>query len=183
MHGADKGLLPVAGQPLIEHLLATLRGQVHHIVISANRNLARYAAYGVPVFTDETPEAQGPLAGIHHALCRSGTEYVLTVPCDTPRLPPDLAQRMAMAMLQQQASVCVAHDGSCLQPVVALIPRALAADLRSYLDAGNRKVENWLQRHAPAIADFSDLPGAFVNLNTPDDCRALEKGMTTALAC
>ena len=183
MDGADKGLTSVAGLPLVEHLLATLRGQVRSIMINANRNVARYSAYGVPVFSDALSGYQGPLAGIHRALCLADTEYVLSVPCDTPRLPHDLVQRMLSAVHQQGATVCVAHDGRRLHPVIALMHRSLAADLLGYLDAGNRKVEDWLRRHAPAVADFSDQPEAFVNLNTLEECRMLEERMQTAATC
>lgn len=180
MDGADKGLTHVAGRPLVEHLLAALRGQLHSIMINANRNLAHYSVYGVPVFSDAMSGYQGPLAGIHRALCLADTEYVLSMPCDTPRLPQNLVRRMLTTLRQRGTTVCVAHDGRRLHPVVALLHRSLAADLRDYLDAGNRRVEDWLRRHAPAIADFSDQPEAFVNLNTLDECRRLEEKMKTA---
>lgn len=183
MDGTDKGLMSVAGLPLVEHLLATLRGQVHSIMINANRNFAHYSTYGVPVFADVIPGQQGPLAGIHRALCLAETEYVLSVPCDTPCLPHDLVQRMLVGVRQRGATVCVAHDGRRLHPVIALMHHSLAADLLGYLDAGNRRVEDWLWRHAPVIADFSDQPEAFVNLNTPDECRVLEERMRTASTC
>ncbi|MDP1707540.1 MAG: molybdenum cofactor guanylyltransferase MobA [Gammaproteobacteria bacterium] len=183
MHGIDKGLLAVAGRPLIEHLLITLRGQTDDIVISANRNLAHYATYGVQVVSDARSGAQGPLAGIYRALCCTTTEYLLSVPCDTPCLPRDLVQRMITTARQQQAAVCVAHDGVRPQPVITLLHRALRADLCQYLDAGHRKVMDWLLRHNPALADFSDQPEAFVNLNTPDDCRRLELSCNTPIAC
>lgn len=183
MHGIDKGLLAVAGRPLIEHLLTTLRGQTDHIAISANRNLARYASYGTQVFSDATSGAQGPLAGIYRALCCTTTEYLLSVPCDAPCLPRDLVQRMITTARQQQATVCVAHDGLRPQPVITLLHHSLKADLREYLDTGNRKVMDWLLRHNPALADFSDQPEAFVNLNTPDDCRRLGLSCNTPIAC
>lgn len=183
MHGIDKGLLTVAGRPLIEHLLTSLRGQTDNIVISANRNLAHYASYGTQVVSDATSGAQGPLAGIYRALCCMTTDYLLSVPCDTPCLPHDLVRRMITTARQQQAAVCVAHDGVRPQPVIALLHHTLKADLRQYLDAGNRKVMDWLLRHNPALADFSDQPEAFVNLNTPDDCRRLELLCNTPIAC
>lgn len=183
MHGIDKGLLTVAGRPLIEHLLTSLRGQTDNIVISANRNLAHYASYGTQVVSDATSGAQGPLAGIYRALCCMTTDYLLSVPCDTPCLPHDLVRRMITTARQQQAAVCVAHDGVRPQPVIALLHHTLKADLGQYLDAGHRKVMDWLLRHNPALADFSDQPEAFMNLNTPDDCRRLELLCNTPIAC
>ncbi|HDO34129.1 MAG TPA: molybdenum cofactor guanylyltransferase MobA, partial [Chromatiales bacterium] len=52
MGGRDKGLIPLAGRPLVEHVLSALRPQVATLLISANRNLARYRRCGVPVLPD-----------------------------------------------------------------------------------------------------------------------------------
>ena len=50
--GRDKGLIEVAGRPMIAHVLDAFAPQVESLVISANRNLAEYRAFGVPVVTD-----------------------------------------------------------------------------------------------------------------------------------
>ena len=55
MGGADKGLMDYRGRPLVEWVLAALEPQVAEIVISANRHLERYAAYGRRVLPDTLP--------------------------------------------------------------------------------------------------------------------------------
>ena len=52
MGGQDKGLIELAGRPLVAHALAALAPQVHTLLVNANRNLERYTAFGYPVVPD-----------------------------------------------------------------------------------------------------------------------------------
>ncbi|HWQ94052.1 MAG TPA: molybdenum cofactor guanylyltransferase MobA [Gammaproteobacteria bacterium] len=175
MNGVDKGLLEFAGKPLVEHTLARLTPQVSEVMINTNRNHARYASYGLTLVADKLEGYCGPLAGMHSAMCAAQTDYIVTAPCDSPLIPNDLAQRMMMTLMRESAELCTAHDGMRLQPIYTMIPRALATDLHSYLMSGGRKVENWLRRHRLAVADFSDQPEAFLNINTPYDHQLCEE--------
>jgi len=167
MGGSDKGLLELAGRPLIEYVLDALAPQVGTLLINANRNLGVYARYGHRVVTDDLQDYQGPLAGLAAALTTATTPWVLTLPCDGPYPHPRLAARLAEALQREQAELAVAHDGVRLQPVHALIPVALAASLAGFLAAGERKPERWYAGHHMACADFSDRPDCFRNANTP----------------
>lgn len=178
MGGRDKGLIEVAGKPMAEHILRALRPQVGAVIINANRNLERYAAFGYPVVADSVGEFFGPLAGVASALQATDCEYVVTVPCDSPILPPDLVARMADALVREDAEIAVAHDGVRVQPVFALLRRSLLPSLLAYLEAGERKIDLWFARHRVALADFSDRLETFLNVNTPDERAALEAKMT-----
>ena len=68
----------------------------------------------------------------------------------------------------------VAHDGEHLQPVVALLRRALRPSLSQALADGERKTGAWFARHRMAVVPFADLPDAFVNLNSPAELAAWE---------
>ena len=83
MGGVDKGLQNFNGVPLALHTLMRLSPQVGKIMINANRNLAAYESFGVPVWPDSTDlgEYAGPLAGFLTVLERVETPYLLTVPC------------------------------------------------------------------------------------------------------
>ena len=228
MGGQDKGLVPLAGRPLIAWVIAALTPQVGRILISANRNQAAYAGFGHPVIGDEAGGAelagfQGPLAGIATAMTRAETPWLLTLPCDAPLAPADLVSRLAAALAHGPdrgaegvggdggadgdwarvggsagsgstggdraqttthankpvtetllGDLAVAWDGARRQPVHALLSRALLPDLLAYLAAGERRLDAWQARHHPAIADFSDCPEAFLNLNAPEDIQRLE---------
>lgn len=176
MGGIDKGLVEIAGRPMIEHVLEALRLQVGTVMINANRNLEAYRRYGYPVVPDALGGFLGPLAGTLTALERIDTEYLLTVPCDSPLLAPDLAQRMAAAAAVDGAEVTVAHDGERQQPVFLLLRRDLAGSLRAFLAAGERKIDRWFAGHRLAEADLADRAASFVNVNDP-----AERGRVEAL--
>jgi molybdenum cofactor guanylyltransferase len=113
MGGVDKGLQSFNGVPLALHTLRRLRAQkgalVTHTMLNANRNAATYEAMGVPVWPDASPEAfAGPLAGFLTGLRHCDTLYLMTVPCDTPLFPLDLAQRLADALQHDHAEIAVA---------------------------------------------------------------------------
>jgi molybdopterin-guanine dinucleotide biosynthesis protein A len=174
MGGIDKGLVPLAGKPMVEHVLRGLEPQVARVLVNANRNLAEYGRYGYPVVSDTMDGYLGPLAGTLSALKVIDTEFLLTVPCDSPLVAPDLARRMYQALASQRADLAVAHDGRRQQPVFLLLKRGLAADLQDYLASGERKIDRWFARHRLAEADLSDRPDSFINVNEPEERERLE---------
>lgn len=179
MGGIDKGLVAVGGKPMVEHALAALRPQVGRMMINANRNLDTYAGYGVPVIPDTIEGFQGPLAGIFSGLAAATTRYLLTVPCDSPLVAPDLAACMFRALETEGADLAVAHDGRRQQPVFLLLRRELAPDLQAYLAGGDRKIDLWLARHKVAEADLSHRPDTFVNVNDEEEQRRVEALLAT----
>jgi len=174
MGGQDKGLLPLAGQPLVAHVIAALAPQVRDIIINANRNAEAYSIQGYRVFADAVGGYCGPLAGMDGGLGLAATPYLLSVPCDSPFLPAALSQRLYAALTEADAEIAVVHDGEWMQPVFALITRGLRSSLSRFLASGGRKIDRWYAQHRLAIADFSDVPKAFINLNTPEELAAAE---------
>ena len=94
MGGVDKGLQNFNGMPLALHTLLRLQPQVGEVMINANRNLAAYESFGVPVWPDVLADYAGPLAGFLTGLERCETRWLVTVPCDTPLFPLDLVERL-----------------------------------------------------------------------------------------
>ena len=184
MGGIDKGLALHDGQPLVWHALSRLRQQswasTMPIGISANRNLHEYARWGHPVWSDVHPGYRGPLEGVLTALQRTaclptGIRYLLVVPCDTPRFPLDLAQRLAHGLNASQSPLAAARAGGKNHPLLALVSLKLMPHLDHYLGAGQRKVQAWMEACGVHWVDFdstSDAPDAFGNFNTPDDLLA-----------
>lgn len=138
MGGRDKGLVLYRGKPLVDHVIERIAPQVDEVLISANRNLDEYGRRGCPVITDSLPDFQGPLAGVLAGLRAASHEWVLTVPCDMPHLPVDLAARLLAA--RADASVVVAEDELHAHPAVMLIHTSLADKLAVYLQSGKRSV-------------------------------------------
>ena len=176
MGGVDKGLQNHQGMPLALHALLRLQPQVGHLLINANRNLAAYEALGVPVWPDPLADYPGPLAGWLAGLEHCDTPYLLTVPCDTPGFPTDLAARLSAALAEQNADIAMAatlEDGRVqVQPVFCLLKTGLLESLVAYLHSGQRKIDRWTAQHRCATVVFEDTR-AFFNANTADELRSL----------
>lgn len=183
MGGRDKGLLQLAGKPMVEWVIAALKPQVADIIINANRNLDAYAAYGYRVVSDKLHGFCGPLAGIASSMESASTPYIVTTPCDSPLVPLDIAHRLYQALHVNRAEISVAHNGERLQPVFALLTCTLSNSLLSYLEAGERKIDTWYSRHKLAIVDFSDSADAFININTPVEIQAVESRLLQVHPC
>jgi molybdopterin-guanine dinucleotide biosynthesis protein A len=180
MGGQDKGLVELNGRPMIDYVITALRPQVDAVVINANRNLERYAQFGVPVIRDVREGYLGPLAGMASALRELRSELALTVPCDSPFLPLQLYQRMREALFDTDSDLAVATDGRRLQPVFLLLRLALEDSMSRFLQSGERKIDLWFERHSIVEVDFSDTPEAFVNVNTPTELAAAEDKLEAA---
>ncbi len=179
MGGQDKGLIRFRGSPLASYALEALDSVAAHILINANRNREAYARFGYPVVSDRTDSFDGPLAGLLSAMRAAETPYVLTVPCDSPLVTGQLLERLCRTMQETGAELCAAHDGERLHPVFLLAERCLADSLDRYLAKGQRKIDLWFEQHRLALADFSDHPELFANINTPEELAALENTIST----
>lgn len=174
MNGADKGLVLLHGKPLIKHVIERLTPQVDEILINANRELSQYQALGYPVLQDEVEGFLGPLAGFSLGLQHAKHDYVLTVPCDSPLLPVDLAKRLMAALVEDKAEIAVASSDGSTHPVFCLCKKTVLPSLTAYLQQGERRVSAWQKSQQYIEVDFSDCNDAFTNLNTFEDLAALE---------
>jgi len=178
MGGIDKGLIPFHQKPLIESTMTRLKPQVSTILINANRNVTKYAAYGYPVIMDETPDFSGPLAGFSAGLKACKTPYLLTAPCDSPLLPEDLGARLATELEQGDYQLVYASsketDGKVwAQPVFCLMRANLQDSLEAFLKKGDLKIDRWFKELKSSTVIF-DEANAFANVNTPEELKALE---------
>ncbi len=174
MKGADKGLVNFNGKPMVKHVLERLAPQVDQILISANREIDQYEALGYPVIQDDITGLAGPLAGLHKGLQVAKSAYVLTVPCDSPLLPANLAARLMNSLIKHDADLAVVKTGSQTQPVFCLYRTSLLPSLTQYLQNGGRKVEDWQNSLEAISVSFSDNAKAFSNINTHDELAMLE---------
>jgi molybdopterin-guanine dinucleotide biosynthesis protein A len=175
MGGVDKGLQLLQGRPLVAWVLERLLPQVDEILISANQNLERYAAFGHPVLPDAVGGFAGPLAGLERGLAAARHELLATAPCDSPFLPHDLVARLHAALAAEKAELAVARTGSQPHPVFCLCERRLHADLHAYLAGGGRKIDTWYGRLRVVEVAFDDAADAFSNINTREELADHEK--------
>ncbi|QNM95992.1 molybdenum cofactor guanylyltransferase MobA [Chitinimonas koreensis] len=168
MDGRDKGLVEWQGRPLFRHALARLAAQTvapAAVLLSANRNQAVYAEAGLPVLADLRAGFNGPLAGIEAGLRASPHDWLLCLPCDMPRLPATLAERLLAGAAATGGTAAHAVTADAPQPVCCLLRRELAADLAAWLDAGQGRVRGWLERVGAVPIHFDEADG-FANFNT-----------------
>jgi molybdenum cofactor guanylyltransferase len=173
MGGQDKGLIDFDGRLMIEILIAHLRLQQVEVLINANRNQATYQSYGCPVISDDLKDFQGPLAGFASAMAAVNTDFILTLPCDSPLIADSFVDRFIDSYNRKATNISVAHDGERLQPVYALINTSLIDDLKKFLQSGERKIDRWYAMYDYAFVDFSDETSMFENINTPEDRQRL----------
>lgn len=183
--GRDKGLVEIAGKPMIVHAIARLRPQVQRIVIVANGEPARFAGTCLPVVADTVEDHAGPLAGLHAALEWAVSEtpearFVATVPVDTPFFPDDLVARLAAALKEKGASSAVAACGSALHPVAGLWDVALIGEVENALQSGVRAMSRFAEMQESAVVAFpmTEVGGVaidpFFNVNTPAELAQAE---------
>ena len=187
MGGVDKGLQNFNGTPLALHAVLRLGMQVGEMMVNANRNLSAYESFGVPVWPDGLADYAGPLAGFLTGLERCETPWLLTVPCDTPMFPLDLAERLAAALVEADAEIAMVSapepqdDGGRAvlraQPVFCLLPTTLLESLIRFTQGGGRKIDAWTAQHRTVLVPFDragDGPDAFFNANTLAELQTLE---------
>lgn len=174
MGGIEKGLVLLQQKPLIQHVIERLTPQVDEILINANREIAKYQTFGYSVLQDAYENFIGPLAGFSLGLLHAKHDYLLTVPCDSPLLPNDLAQRLLKALINQHADIALASSDGNAHPVFCLCKKSVSPSLATYLASGERRVSSWQKSLTYTEVDFSDCSDAFVNLNTFEDLTALE---------
>ena len=167
MGGVDKGLQLLHGRPMIAHVLARLAPQVDDIVINANQNLERYAAFGHRVVPDEIGGYAGPLAGLHAGLAAVSHPLAVTVPCDSPFLPSDLVARLHSDLGSND--LAVAKTGEQPHPVFALVRRSVKQNLEAFLAGGGRKIDAWYASLKVIEVNFDDEADAFRNINTREE--------------
>ncbi len=185
MGGVDKGLQNFNGMPLALHTALRLQAQTGHMMINANRNLAAYESFGVPVWPDVLADYPGPLAGFLTGLERCETPYLVTTPCDTPLFPLDLVMRLAQALEREQAEIAMAAGRDAAppaavrtQPVFCLLRVTLLESLVAFTHSGGRKIDAWTAQHKTVVVPFDapdDDPRAFFNANTLAELHSLER--------
>ncbi len=179
MNGVDKGLVLLQQKLLITHVIERLQPQVDEIFINANREVAQYQQLGYSVLQDESDDFLGPLAGFLLGLKHAKHDYVLTVPCDSPLLPLDLAERLLNGMAASRMDIAVSSSDENTHPVFCLMKKSVLPSLTEYLASGERKVSTWQKSQKYVEVDFSDCNDAFVNLNTLEDLSTLETKLTS----
>jgi len=176
MNGVDKGLVLLQQQEMIGWVVDILKPNVSEVIINANRNIANYEKFAASVVRDSIDGFQGPLAGFEAGMSAANTEWVYTCPCDSPRQSQSLLPHMFQSVTKNDADIGVAFDGERTHPVFSLVRTDLLQSLRTYLEAGERKIDRWFDQHKLLTVDCSEYSASFVNINTEEELKRAELG-------
>jgi molybdenum cofactor guanylyltransferase len=182
MGGGDKPMRQIAGRTILARVIARLKPQCDGLILNANGDPARFAAFGLPVIPDSVADFPGPLAGILASLdwaaaSRPEVSWVLSVAADCPFLPRDLVARLHRARADENAQLAVAASDGQSHPVIGLWSVGLREDLRHALVVEDvRKIDRWTARYRLATVTWPvDDLDPFFNANTVDDIAAAER--------
>ena len=175
--GGMKALRPFHGRPLVAHAVELAR-RWSDLVVVAVRDPAQVAGAVDAPLTLDRADIPGPLAGLAGALEYArgiGGGLLLTLPCDMPRLPSDLAARLAAALRAEHQVALPAIDGQ-LQPVCGLW-RVTALDrLAAYVASGQSSLRGFAAACGLTAVEFgAEAAPAFTGANTPEELERLAR--------
>ncbi len=182
MGGGDKSLRPLGGVPILARIIDRLRPQVDAMVLNANGDPARFAAFQLPVVADVIDGYAGPLAGILSGMTwarawHPRAAWLVSVASDAPFFPTDLVQRLLAGATAAGTHLACAASAGQAHPVFGLWRIDLDRDLRHALTVeAMRKVDLWTARHGCAVVDFAAADvDPFFNANRPEDLAEAER--------
>jgi molybdenum cofactor guanylyltransferase len=185
MGGEAKALIPLAGRPMIAHAIDRICPHADACILNVNGDAGAFAQFGLPIVADAFGDYAGPLAGLlsgmlwtakHHPNAR----YIVTAPCDTPFLPEDYVNALAEAAGGDSAAIVIAASGGRNHFASGIWPMALADDLATFLAAGERRIQRWIEQNPnrtvtfPLVDDGLSGFDPFFNVNTPEDLAIAE---------
>jgi molybdenum cofactor guanylyltransferase len=182
MGGGDKPMRSIGGRSMLERVIDRISPQCDALIINANGDPIRFAAFGLPVVADSVADFPGPLAGVLSGLdwaaeYRPEIRWVLSAPGDCPFLPRDLATRLHRARSSENAQLAMASSGGQQHPVVGLWDVALRDELRDALvNEQLRQVGRFMARYRLATVGWpTDPVDPFFNANTAEDLTEAER--------
>ena len=182
--GTDKSFLNLDGRPLLGHVITRVAPQVGTLLINTNSADARYRAFGLRICGDaprSTP-ATGPLVGLTSVMNEldeggDGHSTLLSVPVDTPFLPPDLAERLASALAASDALIAFAATTARDHPIVALWePRSRDPVRELFGHQPTISLHGVMAALGAVRVVFPHSPSdPFFNVNSPQDIETAER--------
>jgi len=189
MGGADKGLLQLGQQTILDEVLKRLRPQVSDVVLNVNGDSSRFAPFGLPSIADSLGGYLGPLAGVLAALEYARDhqfDWVASVAADTPFFPTDFVSSALEKASEVDAPVVLASSFDyekskwMRHPTFGVWHVSLEGNLREALQSGIRKIVLWTDSVGGSEIQFAHEPETldpFFNVNTPDELVIAQQGM------
>lgn len=165
--GADKAVIRLDGERLIDILIRRMAGKSERIMLSAREDYAT----GLATIPDDPRAPDGPVGAIFSLadrLQKMEIDDFVTVPVDAPFAPPDLIERLSVS-----GDCAVAEDGQRIHPTFAYWRCAVVNAVRGTHDQGERAPSlHWLVRQCGAVTVTWPDERLFMNINRPADLAA-----------
>lgn len=166
--GTDKGLLPLQGKPMVQHVIENLAPIFDTpTIVSANE---AYSAFGCDRIADIMP-GLGPAGGIYTALAHSNRDYNFITSCDMPFVSTAAVEYMISKAVGAQI-ILPAHDGQ-IEPLFGIYSKTCLPEWLALIQRGFLKLQEMIACFDLLIVDISGNPlftdPVFQNINTPDD--------------
>lgn len=159
--GSDKAYAMLHGRPLIEHAIECLRAHTQLVVVCGRQVAMEHC------LKDRPKSGLGPLGGLNAALhyaAGQGYDGVLSIGCDMPLLPDEIADKL----LGCGAAVVSS------QHLIGHWPVALAPHLAAHLhQAKDRSIRKWLEHIQPRHISLSGK--VIPNINTLSDLESISQ--------
>lgn len=168
--GADKGLLPFRGKPLVAWATGLLSGYCRQIIISSNN--PDYKAFGYPVISDIYSNS-GPMSGIASCLAVSENEVNLVLTCDMPFVDASVIE----ALIRQAGSatfVIPIDERGFEEPLCAMYHKNSLPLIESSIRAGSFRMTSLFRtggvKYLPTDMYSKPFDSRwFTNINTPGE--------------
>jgi molybdopterin-guanine dinucleotide biosynthesis protein A len=180
--GEDKGMVTLAGKPLISHVVNAIQRIVDEtiIVTSSAERVAKYETI-VPdsvKFVEDTRESKGPLIGALTGFGVASGKYALVLPFDTPFISREVVSLLFELCIGRSA-VIPRWPNEQIEPLHAVYQVQLAmVAAEAAVAEGRLDMRGMIERmrgvrfvSTIAIQEFDPELKIFFNINTPLDLK------------
>jgi molybdopterin-guanine dinucleotide biosynthesis protein A len=178
--GADKGLLPFLGTPLVKLLTDRFIPLADELVVITN-NPGEYQFLGLPLHEDCIPD-RGALGGLYTALKVAKFSRVAVIAADMPFASTDLINSILKILDQTGAAAVIPSTDGGLEPLHAVYNREICLPLiKNAIDRDLWKMSSWHHQAELKILtkqetrELISSDYIFWNINTPEDFQKAEQ--------
>jgi molybdopterin-guanine dinucleotide biosynthesis protein A len=183
--GRDKGLVVLAGKPLVVHVIDRISEAVEEIVVvvsseSQKKNFKAVLKEKAKTVVDKT-ESQSPLVGAMTGFESAKGEYSLLLPCDTPLISASIVQFL-FDMCTNRYAVIPRWPSGYIEPLQAVYrtKSALSAAKRA-LEQGRMNMRSMIDNltrvryiSTMVLEHIEPQLLTFFNINTSQDLKKAE---------
>ena len=172
--GGFKTFAKFNNKSIFERIETNLKANNIDIVINTNFSDKQFITKNYIIIPDLEKDFKGPLAGIYTTMNwviknDINKKWIFTVPSDTPFLPSDLFEKFKLNY-DKSIKIFIARSENKPHPVIGMWDVSLIDDLKKFLNSGNRKIMDWVNKHNHKFIDFERKKfDCFFNINTIND--------------